>query len=95
MYEAVGGDFLAVDCFAVSSGWMVNEINDGGEFRNSIDITGVDIPGELLEHCAFLEKNLSSDAAKGIKPAKRIKRAPRGAAAVVPYRAEEEECPLS
>jgi [lysine-biosynthesis-protein LysW]--L-2-aminoadipate ligase len=95
VHAAVGGEFLAVDCFATPSGWMVNEINDGGEFRNSIDITGVDIPGELLEHCASLEEDLSSDSRRGIKSIKRIKRAPRGAAAVVPYRAEEEECPLS
>ena len=96
VHEAVGGEFLAVDCFATSSGWMVNEINDGGEFRNSIDITGVDIPGELLEHCASLEasleKNIPSDAPGGIKRAKEIKRLPREAAAVVAYRAEEKEC---
>ncbi len=94
VHRAVGGDFLAVDCFATPSGWMVNEINDGGEFRNSIDITGVDIPGELLEHCAFLEEGFSSDSGIGIKSIKRIKRAPRGVRTVAACEAEEERSTL-
>jgi len=91
VYDVLGGDFLAVDCFATSSGWMVNEINDGGEFRNSIDITGVDIPGELLEHCHALAEGFPAKCRKHIKPGEAIKRVSRKAAAC---RAEEEMCTL-
>ncbi|MDR3332366.1 MAG: RimK family alpha-L-glutamate ligase [Synergistaceae bacterium] len=45
---AIGGEFLAVDLFGVGDGWLVNEVNDGGEFRNSIEPTGTDIPGAVV-----------------------------------------------
>lgn len=48
--EAIGGDFLAVDLFASVRGWLVNEVNDSAEFRNSIEPTGVDIPGAVVRH---------------------------------------------
>ena len=49
--SALGGDFLAVDLFPSEKGWLVNEVNDGCEFRNSIETTGVDIPAEVVRHC--------------------------------------------
>jgi [lysine-biosynthesis-protein LysW]--L-2-aminoadipate ligase len=54
VHGAVGGDFLAVDLFGTDSGWLVNEVNDGAEFRNSIAPTGVDIPEAVVRHCAGL-----------------------------------------
>ena len=45
---AIGGEFLAVDLFRRDGLWLVNEVNDGGEFRNSIEPTGVDIPGAIV-----------------------------------------------
>jgi [lysine-biosynthesis-protein LysW]--L-2-aminoadipate ligase len=47
VHEAIGGEFLAVDLFLKDGRWLVNEVNDGGEFRNSIEPTGTDIPGEV------------------------------------------------
>jgi [lysine-biosynthesis-protein LysW]--L-2-aminoadipate ligase len=47
-HEAIGGEFLAVDLFNAGGEWLVNEINDGGEFRNSIEPTGTDIPGAVV-----------------------------------------------
>lgn len=44
----IGGEFLAVDLFNRKGEWLVNEVNDGGEFRNSIEPTGVDIPAEVV-----------------------------------------------
>ncbi|MEZ6243055.1 MAG: hypothetical protein R3B57_08430 [Phycisphaerales bacterium] len=33
---------------------LVNEINHSMEFRNSIDATGVDIPGAIVAHALSL-----------------------------------------
>lgn len=46
--RCVGGEFLAVDLFNRNGEWLVNEVNDGGEFRNSIEPTGVDIPAAVV-----------------------------------------------
>lgn len=51
VHAALGGDFLAVDLFPSAEGWLVNEVNDGCEFRNSIDTTGVNIPDVVVRHC--------------------------------------------
>ena len=49
VHRAIGGEFLAVDLFKSNGRWLVNEVNDGGEFRNSIAPTGKDIPGAVVE----------------------------------------------
>jgi [lysine-biosynthesis-protein LysW]--L-2-aminoadipate ligase len=47
---AVGGGLLAVDLFEdAARGLLVNEINATMEFRNSIDTTGVNIPGRIVD----------------------------------------------
>ena len=43
--HAVGGGMVAVDLFETGDGYLVNEVNATMEFRNSVDSTGVDIPG--------------------------------------------------
>jgi [lysine-biosynthesis-protein LysW]--L-2-aminoadipate ligase len=48
--RAVGGGMLAIDLFETEDGYLVNEVNDTMEFRNSIEPTGVDIPGAMVEH---------------------------------------------
>jgi [lysine-biosynthesis-protein LysW]--L-2-aminoadipate ligase len=49
--RAVGGGVLAVDLLETSDGRMlVNEVNHTMEFRNSIDTTGVDIPGKIVDY---------------------------------------------
>ena len=49
--SAVGGGILAVDLFEdPDRGLLVNEINATMEFRNSIDTTGVDIPGRVVDY---------------------------------------------
>lgn len=50
---AVGGGVLAVDLFETADGYVVNEVNSTMEFRNSIDVTGVDIPARVVE---FLQR---------------------------------------
>ena len=46
--EAVGGGVLAVDLFESEGGLLVNEVNYTMEFRNSIDVTGVNIPERVV-----------------------------------------------
>lgn len=47
--QAVGGGVLAVDLLEDGDRMLVSEVNAGMEFRNSIDITGVDIPGRVAD----------------------------------------------
>lgn len=53
---AVGGGILAVDLLESERGLLVGEVNHGLEFRNSVEPTGVDLPGEiaawLVARCA-------------------------------------------
>jgi len=49
--HAVGGGVLGVDLLEdPERGLLVNEVNYTIEFRNSIDTTGVDIPGRVVDH---------------------------------------------
>ena len=47
---AVGGGVVAVDILESERGLLVNEVNYGMEFRNSIDTTGVNIPGRIVDY---------------------------------------------
>ncbi len=47
--RAVGGGMVAVDLFVTDDGYLVNEVNATMEFRNSIETTGVDIPGLMAD----------------------------------------------
>lgn len=67
VHEAVGGDFIAVDLFLTKLGWLVNEVNDGAEFRNSSAPTGVDIPGAVVETCAEIIKREKRGDKRGAK----------------------------
>jgi [lysine-biosynthesis-protein LysW]--L-2-aminoadipate ligase len=49
--RAVGGGVVAVDLLETPDGrLLVNEVNHTMEFRNSIDTTGVDIPGRIVDY---------------------------------------------
>ncbi len=48
--RAVGGGLLAVDLLESEDSLLVNEINHTMEFRNSVEPTGVDIPGLMVEY---------------------------------------------
>lgn len=48
---AVGADVVAVDVLECPRrGYLINELNHSMEFRNSIDTSGVDIPGHVARH---------------------------------------------
>ena len=48
--KAVGGGVVAVDVLEAPEGLLVNEVNYTMEFRNSIDTTGVNIPGRVVDY---------------------------------------------
>lgn len=48
--DAVGGGILAIDLMETPDGLTVHEVNHTMEFRNSIEPTGVDIPGAIIEY---------------------------------------------
>jgi [lysine-biosynthesis-protein LysW]--L-2-aminoadipate ligase len=49
--NAVGGGVLAVDLLETQDGrLLVNEVNYTMEFRNSIEVTGVDIPARIIDY---------------------------------------------
>jgi [lysine-biosynthesis-protein LysW]--L-2-aminoadipate ligase len=51
--RAVGGGVVAVDLMEDGdSRLLVSEVNHTPEFRNSIDTTGVDIPGRMIDYVA-------------------------------------------
>jgi len=48
--RAVGGGVVALDIFETARGLVVNEINYTMEFKNSVEPTGVDIPGRIVDY---------------------------------------------
>jgi [lysine-biosynthesis-protein LysW]--L-2-aminoadipate ligase len=48
--KAVGGGVVAVDLFETEEGLLANEVNYTMEFKNSIDVTGVNIPGRIVDY---------------------------------------------
>jgi [lysine-biosynthesis-protein LysW]--L-2-aminoadipate ligase len=48
--RAVGGGVVAIDVFETPHGLMANEVNYTMEFKNSVDVTGVDIPGRIADY---------------------------------------------
>lgn len=48
--KAVGGGVVAIDVFESKDGYSVNEVNYTMEFKNSIEPTGVNIPGEIVDY---------------------------------------------
>jgi [lysine-biosynthesis-protein LysW]--L-2-aminoadipate ligase len=49
--QAVGGGVVAIDLLETKDGrLLVNEVNYTMEFRNSIAVTGVDIPGRVADY---------------------------------------------
>ena len=48
--KAAGGGVLAVDLFETDGGYLVNEVNYTMEFKNSISVTGVNIPEHIVNY---------------------------------------------
>lgn len=54
--KAVGGGVVAVDLFETEEGLLVNEVNYTMEFRNSIGVTGVNIPQRIVDYVLQVAK---------------------------------------
>jgi [lysine-biosynthesis-protein LysW]--L-2-aminoadipate ligase len=48
--NACGGGVVAIDVFETPQGYSINEVNYTMEFRNSIDVTGVNIPAKIVDY---------------------------------------------
>lgn len=57
--KAVGGGVVAIDLFETEDGLQVNEVNYTMEFKNSIDITGVNIPGKIADYVIKTAKEIN------------------------------------
>ncbi|HVB65066.1 MAG TPA: lysine biosynthesis protein LysX [Nitrolancea sp.] len=56
--QAVGGGVLAIDLFEdPERGLLINEVNATMEFRNSIDTTGVNIPGRIVDYALEMARS--------------------------------------
>ncbi len=53
---AVGGGVVAIDLLEGPDGLLVNEVNHTMEFRNSIEVTGVDIPGAVAAYAVAMAR---------------------------------------
>lgn len=53
--DAVGGGILAVDLLEGEDGLTVAEVNYTVEFKNSVEPTGVDIPGKIIDYVEEVE----------------------------------------
>jgi [lysine-biosynthesis-protein LysW]--L-2-aminoadipate ligase len=54
--RAVGGGVVAIDVLEAPEGLLVIEVNYTMEFRNSIDTTGVNIPGRVVDYALGVAK---------------------------------------
>lgn len=64
--ECVGADVCAIDILECPHrGNLVNEINHSMEFRNSIETSGVDIPGAVAEHAIRVAQRRLPTSVKG------------------------------
>lgn len=53
--DAVGGGVIAIDIFEhPERGYIVNEVNHTMEFHSTVPLTGVDIPGMIVEYAVGL-----------------------------------------
>ncbi len=50
--KAVGGGALAIDILEdPERGYLINEVNHTMEFHSTVPLTGIDIPGMLVDYC--------------------------------------------
>jgi [lysine-biosynthesis-protein LysW]--L-2-aminoadipate ligase len=56
--NTMGGQIVGVDLMeSKEHGLIVHEVNNTTEFKNTVKVTGVDIPGLIVDYSSKLEKN--------------------------------------
>jgi [lysine-biosynthesis-protein LysW]---L-2-aminoadipate ligase len=78
--QAVGGGVLAVDLLESPCGLLVSEINATMEFRNSIEPTGVDIPGAIADYALAVAGSARERPGNGLATPFTARRPPSGGA---------------
>lgn len=48
--KSVGEGIFGIDVMESENGYLVHEVNSTTEFKNTVRVTGADIPGEILEY---------------------------------------------
>lgn len=54
--EATGCEIAGVDLMESSEGLLVHEVNNTTEFKNTVPVTGVDIPGLIVDYLVSIQK---------------------------------------
>ena len=55
--NTMGGQIVGVDLMeSKEHGLIVHEVNNTTEFRNTVRVTGVDVPGLIVDYTSKLEK---------------------------------------
>ncbi len=74
--RAVGGGVLAIDVLEdPDRGLLVNEVNHTMEFHSSVPVTGVDIPGKVIEHTVAVADARQASLPLAALPTRRRRRA--------------------
>jgi len=55
--ETIGGDYLGIDFMESEGGLVVHEVNNCTEFRNTVRVTGVNIPGLIMDYLVSISKS--------------------------------------
>ncbi|HLF25056.1 MAG TPA: lysine biosynthesis protein LysX [Anaerolineae bacterium] len=65
--NAVGGGVLAIDVLEdPERGYLINEVNHTMEFHTTVPVTGVDIPGIIVDYTVVVGAQPRSDQAAGL-----------------------------
>lgn len=54
--HSVGDGIFGVDIMESENGYLVHEVNSTTEFKNTVRVTGADIPGEIIEYLMEVSK---------------------------------------
>jgi [lysine-biosynthesis-protein LysW]---L-2-aminoadipate ligase len=54
--KSVGGGAFGVDLMETEKGLVVHEVNHTTEFKNTVRVTGIDVPGKILDYAASQAK---------------------------------------
>jgi [lysine-biosynthesis-protein LysW]---L-2-aminoadipate ligase len=67
--HAVGGGVLAIDVLEdPQRGYIINEVNHTMEFHSTVPLTGVDIPGMIVDYCVEVARGQAKQQAPSITP---------------------------
>jgi [lysine-biosynthesis-protein LysW]--L-2-aminoadipate ligase len=54
--KVVGGEIVGVDLMETPEGFTVHEVNNTTEFKNTVPVTGVDIPSRIVDYLVSIQR---------------------------------------